>query len=240
MSTIRRSRSRAKARRCSCIGAAQEPQRVDRFAILSPLGHGPVASVGEAEARIDDRLLAPVPLSVLSGPLARLIDVRLAVGVRNCGHTIAKLLLPSEVPGAAACRLIAVTHPGVEGEPVVRHAPQPVEQIAADGSTVTHLMGDGEKDLELPGRAGAASVPHRGALQSRGRRRPPRLQAGALGASRPRRNSSSAAAASPASSAVTVSAGLWLTPPAPQRTNIMPTSVTSARIMASWPAPLGR
>ena len=39
---------------------------------------------------------------------------------------------------------------------------------------------------------------------------------------------------------VTVSAGLWLTPPAPQRTNIIPTSQTLASIIASWPAPLGR
>ncbi|HUP29471.1 MAG TPA: DNA-binding protein YbiB [Usitatibacter sp.] len=173
-------------------GAAQEPQRVDSFAILSLLGHAPVASVAEAESRLDERLVAPVPLAVLSEPLARLIDVRLAVGVRNCGHTIAKLLLPREVPGAAACRLIAVTHPdfmrllrdmlagtpanvflmrGVEGEPVVRlHAPQPVEQVAPDGSTVTHLMGDGEKDLELPGRDAAATAQWtRGILDGRSR-----------------------------------------------------------------------
>jgi len=32
---------------------------------------------------------------------------------------------------------------------------------------------------------------------------------------------------------------LWLTPPAPQRTNIIPASVTSASTIASWPAPLG-
>jgi anthranilate phosphoribosyltransferase len=161
-------------------GAAQEAQRVDSFAILSMLGHAAVGSVAEAEARLDERLLAPVPLAVLSPPLARLIDVRLAVGVRNCGHTLAKLLLPREVPGAAACRLIAVTHPdflrllrdmlggtpanvflmrGVEGEPVVRlHAPQPVEQVAVDGSTVTHLMGDGESDLALPGRDAPATA----------------------------------------------------------------------------------
>jgi len=49
-------------------GAAQEPQRVDSFAILSLLGHAPVASVAEAEARLNDRLLAAAPLSVLSGP----------------------------------------------------------------------------------------------------------------------------------------------------------------------------
>lgn len=161
-------------------GVAQEPQRVDSFAILALLGHAPVASVAEAERCLDERLVAPVPLAVLSPALAKLVDVRLAVGVRNCGHTLAKLLLPRDVPGVAACRLIAITHPdfmkllremlggtpanvllmrGVEGEPVVRlHAPQPVEQIGLDGSAVTHLMGDGETDLMLPARDAIATA----------------------------------------------------------------------------------
>ncbi|HET7731013.1 MAG TPA: DNA-binding protein YbiB, partial [Usitatibacter sp.] len=161
-------------------GAAQEAQRVDTFAILSLLGHAPVASMAEAEARLDERLLAPLPLAVLSPALARLVDVRLAIGVRNSGHTLAKLLLPREVPSTAACRLISVTHPdfmkrlrdmfagtpanvflmrGVEGEPVVRlHSPQPVEQVGVDGSVVTHLMADGEQDLHLPAREAPATA----------------------------------------------------------------------------------
>lgn len=155
-------------------GAAQEPERVDSFAILSLLGHAPVTTQDEAEARLEARLVAPVPVRVMSPPLARLIDVRGQMGVRNCGHTMAKLMLPRDVPGTAACRLVAVTHPdfmkrlremlggtpanvflmrGVEGEPVVRlHAPQPVEHIGLDGGTVTHIMGDGETGLELPAR----------------------------------------------------------------------------------------
>ena len=155
-------------------GAAQEPQRVGSFEILALLGHAPVATLDEAEERIEDRLLAPMPLAVLAPDLARLIDVRLSVGVRNSGHTIAKLLLPQGVEAAAACRLIAVTHPdfmvlmrehftafpanvflmrGVEGEPIVRlHAPQPIEQIDGAGSLVTHLMGEGEAEPRLPAR----------------------------------------------------------------------------------------
>ena len=155
-------------------GAAQEPQRVGSFEILAQLGHGAVASIDEAEERLEERLLAAVPLEVLAPDLARLIDVRLRVGVRNSGHTIAKLLLPQGVEAAAACRLVAVTHPdfltlmrehfatfpanvflmrGVEGEPVVRlHAPQPIDQIDADGKMVTHLIGDGEAEPQLPAR----------------------------------------------------------------------------------------
>ena len=161
-------------------GVEQEPQRVGTFTILERLGHPAAATMAEGERQLDERLLAPVPLAALSPALARLVDVRMAIGVRNCGHTLAKLLLPSDVASTAACRLIAVTHPdfmrllrdmltgtpanvflmrGVEGEPIVRlHAPQPVEQVATDGSTVTHLMGDGEKELQLPARDAEATA----------------------------------------------------------------------------------
>lgn len=155
-------------------GVAQEPQRVGTFEILAELGHGPVASLAEAEERLEERLLAPVPVALLSPPLARLLDARLHTGVRNTAHTIAKMLLPRGVPSTAAARLISVTHPefqkrlrelfsgtpanvflmrGVEGEAVVRlHAPQPIEQVGLDGKIVTHLIGDGESDIALPAR----------------------------------------------------------------------------------------
>lgn len=161
-------------------GATQEPQRVGSFEILALLGHPPAATIDEAEERLEDRLLAPVPIEVLAPDLARLIDARLAVGVRNSGHTIAKLLLPQGVEAAGACRFISVTHPdfivlmrahfaafpanvflmrGVEGEPVVRlHAPQPIEQIDGVGTMVTHLMGDGESQPVLPARDAQATA----------------------------------------------------------------------------------
>ena len=161
-------------------GATQEAGRVGTFEILAALGHPPASTIDEAEERLEARLLAPVPVAVLAPDLARLIDVRLLVGVRNSGHTLAKLLLPQGVSAAAACRLIAVTHPdfmalmrehfaafpanvflmrGVEGEPIVRlHAPQPIEQVDADGTLVTHILGDGEAAPELPTRDAAATA----------------------------------------------------------------------------------
>ena len=48
------------------------------------------------------------------------------------------------------------------------------------------------------------------------------------------------ASAISASSAVTVSRGLWLMPPLPQRTNSMPISVIPANCSASCPAPLAK
>lgn len=161
-------------------GVTQEPQRVGTFEILALLGHPAVASIDAAEERLDERLVAPVPIEVLAPDLARLLAVRHAVGVRNSGHTIAKLLLPQGVDAAAACRLIAVTHPdfmklmrehfashpanvflmrGVEGEAVVRlNSPQPIEQIDLEGKLVTHLMGEGESDPKLPERDAHATA----------------------------------------------------------------------------------
>ena len=161
-------------------GVAHEPARVGTFEILALLGHAPVAGIDEAEERLEQRLLAPVPIGVLAPDLARLLDVRLELGVRNSGHTAAKLLLPQGVEPGSACRLVAVTHPdflalmrehfaaapasvflmrGVEGEAVVRlHAPQPIEQVAPDGKLVTHLLGEGEEGLALPAREAAATA----------------------------------------------------------------------------------
>lgn len=155
-------------------GAAQETQRVGTFEILAELGHGAVASLAEAEERLEERSIAPVPVALLSAPLARLLEARLHTGVRNTAHTMAKMLLPRGTASSAAARLISVTHPefqkrmrelfagkpanvflmrGVEGEAVVRlHAPQPIEQIELDGKIVTHLLGDGESETALPAR----------------------------------------------------------------------------------------
>jgi len=161
-------------------GVAQEPARVSTFDILAELDERPVASVAEAEERLEAGRIAPVPVEVLSPDLARVVAARLVTGVRNTGHTLAKLMLPTGVSAAAASRLVSVTHPefqklmrdyfattpanvflmrGVEGEPVVRlHAPQPIDEITADGRLVTHLIGEGEEGYLLPARDAASTA----------------------------------------------------------------------------------
>lgn len=161
-------------------GAFQELSRVSTFHVLKILGHATVASIEEGERAMQERNLAAVPIEVVSPTLARLIDIRLKIGVRNSGHTMAKLLLPDGIHHSEACRLIAVTHPeflqlmrefflttpanvfimrGVEGEAVVRlHAPQPIEEMRYDGAPVTRLIGEGEKDLQLPMREAHATA----------------------------------------------------------------------------------
>ena len=161
-------------------GATQEPNRVGTFEILAAMDHAPAATIDAAEESLEQALLAAVPLEVLSPDLARLVDARLTLGVRNSGHTLAKLILPRGVEARAACRLVAVTHPdfmalmrahfatfpanvflmrGLEGEAVLRlNAPQPMEQIDADGKSVTHLPGDVDGALKLPSREAQATA----------------------------------------------------------------------------------
>jgi anthranilate phosphoribosyltransferase len=155
-------------------GLTQEPARVGTLEILAHLGHEAAKSIAEAEQMIEERHLAPVPIGVLSPDLGRLLDARDALGIRNTGHSLAKLALPSGITGAGACRLVAVTHPdfmklmrehftqapanaflmrGVEGEPVVRlHAPQPLDEIQSNGEWVTHLIPESDADYPLPAR----------------------------------------------------------------------------------------
>jgi anthranilate phosphoribosyltransferase len=161
-------------------GAFQELTRVSTFHVLKILGYPTAESLGEAQTQLEERSFAAVPVNLLSPALAKLIDIRLTIGVRNSGHTLAKLLLPDGVQGADACRLIAVTHPeflklmrefflaapanvffmrGVEGEAVVRlHAPQPIEEVRYDGSPITHLIGEGEDAYPLPPREAHATA----------------------------------------------------------------------------------
>ena len=155
-------------------GAAQVAHRVGTFEILSHLNHLPASSIIEAENRLEQHHLAAVPVNLLCPALSRLLDLRLTVGVRNSGHTLAKLMLPSGVAASQAVRLVSVTHPdfqkllrdyfgaapanvflmrGVEGESVVRlHSPQPIEFIGADGRALTLAIEGGETGLELPAR----------------------------------------------------------------------------------------
>ena len=161
-------------------GVRQEAARVGTFEILEHLGHPRAESVAEAEEHLETRKLAVMPVGVLSPDLARVIDLRSVTGVRNSAHTLAKLMLPNGVGPAAACRMVPVTHPdflklmrdyftafpanafvmrGVEGEAIVRlNAPQPIEEMRSDGSTMSHLIGESEANSLLPAREADATA----------------------------------------------------------------------------------
>ena len=126
-------------------GLEEDAGRITTAAIFHDLGL-PVATDA---AQIDDAWARHEPVFIrtehLCPPLARLLEVRRVVGVRNSAHTIGKLLCPRHL--SAALRVVNYTHPeyaqlltlflrqtgadaalmrGTEGEPVAdaRRAPR--------------------------------------------------------------------------------------------------------------------
>lgn len=90
-------------------GPLHDRTRVSSAEVFNALGHAPcVDALGVAQAwqRGEPAFIATV---VLSPTLQALLDVRWVVGLRNSGHTIAKLLNP--IQGAAAMQLASHTHP---------------------------------------------------------------------------------------------------------------------------------
>ncbi|AJC20884.1 DNA-binding protein YbiB [Pandoraea pulmonicola] len=82
--------------------------RVGTQAIFAELGYEACQSGAQAEAALQARRVAYLPIAALSPALERLLEMRAALGVRNSGHTVVKLLQPFAGP---ALRLINYTHP---------------------------------------------------------------------------------------------------------------------------------
>jgi anthranilate phosphoribosyltransferase len=90
-------------------GLPHDPDRVTTAQVFAAVGLAPVASVAEIAQSWRERGCAFVPTAVLSPGLERLLAVRRRVGLRNSGHTIAKLMNP--VQGAPCLRVLSHTHP---------------------------------------------------------------------------------------------------------------------------------
>lgn len=90
-------------------GPRHDPTRVTSAEIFQALGLH--AADGEAAVHESWRRHEPafITTEALSPALQRLLDVRWVVGLRNSGHTVAKLLRP--VGGAPALGLASYTHP---------------------------------------------------------------------------------------------------------------------------------
>ena len=109
-----------------------------------------------------------MPVDALCPPLARLLDLRWTVGLRNSGHTIAKLLDPCS--GGHSLRIVNYTHPeygislrsflhdghanamlmrGTEGEPVADPRRMPKIEL--------FVGGEPRPDLSIPAQDGVLS-----------------------------------------------------------------------------------
>lgn len=126
-------------------GPMHDPARVCTAEVFRDLGLPVAKSSGDIEDAWARREPVFIGTESLCPPLARLLEVRRVVGLRNSGHTIAKLLGPCEA--RPSVRVVNYTHPeygalltdflahtaanamllrGTEGEPVAdpRRAPK--------------------------------------------------------------------------------------------------------------------
>ena len=90
-------------------GPLHDPSRVTSAEIFQALGLLPADSSAALHERWQRREPAFISTETLSPALQRLLDVRWVVGLRNSGHTVAKLLQP--ISGAPTLRLASHTHP---------------------------------------------------------------------------------------------------------------------------------
>jgi anthranilate phosphoribosyltransferase len=90
-------------------GFVEDPGRVTSAAVFEALGLPPLDSAGAVQARWAEAAPAFLPLPVLHPRLAALLALRRVIGLRNSGHTLAKLL--PALPGAL--RVVNHTHPDV-------------------------------------------------------------------------------------------------------------------------------
>ncbi len=123
-------------------GPLDDPGRVTSAAVFTALDLPPVANAAEAAAQWARGEPVFMDIETLNRPLAQLLALRRVLGLRNSGHTIAKLL--PALPGAL--RVVNHTHPeyavslsqylrdsgadavlmrGTEGEPVADARRQP-------------------------------------------------------------------------------------------------------------------
>lgn len=139
--------------------------RVASAEVFTALGWGLAESVEQAQARWARQEPVFMPIDVLHAPLARLLELRRVLGLRNSGHTLAKLL--PVVTGQASVRVVNHTHPeyaqslaqllelssadallmrGTEGEPVAHARRRP--RLAA------YLGGRLREELSWPAQEG--------------------------------------------------------------------------------------
>jgi anthranilate phosphoribosyltransferase len=151
-------------------GPASDPGRVTTAEIVHNLGLPFAHNAAEVENAWSRREPVFVHTESLCPPLARLLDVRRVVGLRNSGHTVAKLLGPGS---GAALRVVNYTHPeyatlqaqflghtaanamllrGTEGEPVADPRRAPRLEVFIRGEVVPGLSRGAQDGVltELP------------------------------------------------------------------------------------------
>jgi len=152
-------------------GPLRDPGRVTTAEVFHDLG----LPLARTAAEIDDAWSRREPVFVqtesLCPPLARLLEARWTIGLRNPGHTVAKLMAP--LRGVASLRVVNHTHPeygtllaeflahthadavlmrGTEGEPVADPRRAPRLDVYVDGTLRADLSRVAQEGVltELP------------------------------------------------------------------------------------------
>ncbi len=89
-------------------GVSTDPGRVTTAEILQALGFSFAQSAQDAQAGFARREPVFMTIETLAPRMARLLDMRRILGVRNSTHTLVKILQPFDGP---ALRLTSYTHP---------------------------------------------------------------------------------------------------------------------------------
>jgi anthranilate phosphoribosyltransferase len=152
-------------------GPAHDPARVTSAEIFHDLGLTLATNGLEVEQAWARHEPAFMRTDVLCPPLARLLDVRWVIGLRNSGHTVAKMMNP--FGAARALRVVNHTHPefgrlmqayaqaagadmmllrGTEGEPVADPRRQPKLDVVLKGQLRPELSCAAQEGVltELP------------------------------------------------------------------------------------------
>jgi len=134
-------------------GPLKDPTRVTTADVFEQLGWAPVNDAKSLTQSVAQAWQQRLPAFVDIHTLCRLLDVRWTIGLRNPGHTVAKLLSPFAV-GVPTVRVVNHTHPeyaialkgylahtqanallmrGTEGEPVADARRQPRFDVYRQG-----------------------------------------------------------------------------------------------------------
>lgn len=89
-------------------GVTHDPARTTTANVMQAMGIGSTNAVQASQA-LRRGVPAFVPIEAMSDELARLLELRARLGVRNIGHTLAKLINPTDSP--SCMRLTSFTHP---------------------------------------------------------------------------------------------------------------------------------
>jgi len=144
-------------------GVTADPQRTTTAEIMQAMGLCPSDAPDQAEIAIARGNPAFVPVSALSPRLGALLDLRRQLGVRNVGHTLARLMNATSSP--SCLRIASVAHPesdllqrayfSVTGRPALVLRGSEGEAVASTRrSAQIDWIHDGRIETLLPAQAG--------------------------------------------------------------------------------------